>query len=305
MRTRLLLALISITFSANGQEWSPLGAEWYYDKTYAFSGDIDYHRVYCDSSINVLGIDCKRINIDYCACNNHFCEKLYTFERNDTIYFYNQDIDTFQILYNFNASQGDSWQILTQYEGYISDTVVVQVDSIGSIEINDKLLKQLFVTYNYLHFKSQNSTKQYQENSIIIESLGDLEFIINILDRIIVMCDVDFIHSLRCYEDTVLGFYSTGLRDSCTYEYNWTLTEDEQSNNNFRVYPNPTTGKISISNIVGDNVYYELYNLNGLLLRKGNEAEIDISNCKDGIYFLKIVVHNRSTMVIKIIKHLP
>ena len=93
MRTKFIVILIFISSLTFGQKWSPIGAEWYYDITYAFSGDIDFHKVYCDSIVKFKGKDCNKINIDFGACNTHFSNKLYTYDLNDTVYFYNSDIE--------------------------------------------------------------------------------------------------------------------------------------------------------------------------------------------------------------------
>jgi len=304
MKAVHLISLIFLTYISYAQEWSPLGAEWYYDVTHNFSGNIDYLKVYCDSSVNIKGIDCKRINIDYCACNNHFCQKLYTYDRNDTVFFYNPDIDTFQILYNFTALQGDSWIIITKDYDESYDTIVVQVDSVKSTVINGKILKKLYVTYNYLNFHDP-LPDTLKEGSKIIETLGDLEFLINIFDRFYAMCDGAYIHLLRCYEDTILGFYSTGLRDSCTYEYVWTSIDNKQFSEPLKIYPNPTTGIITITSNKVDNIHYEIYDARGLLFEKGIETEIDLSDFKPGIYHLRITLDNKYYRTIKIIKHLP
>jgi hypothetical protein len=306
MRTKFLLFLIFLCSNIFGQEWSPVGTKWYYDITYAWGRDIDYHEVYCDSSVNIKGIDCKRINIDYYACNNHFSEKLYTYESFDTIYFYNQDIDNFEILYNFNAIAGDSWQIRTKDHEDKIDTVEIKVDSTGMININDKQLKKLYVTYkyNYKH-SSSDWIETYQDRSTIIESLGDINFLININDKYRGVCDIDFIHSLRCYEDTVLGYYSTGYRDSCTYTYKWTSINNKSVSNILKVYPNPFNNVLTISNDFDENIYYEIYSFNGLLIKSGTENEIDLSYVKYGVYILRAKINNENIKSIKIIKHLP
>jgi len=217
MKIKLLTIFLSISGLTFGQKWSPIGAAWYYDITYALSKDINYHKVYCDAIVNIKGVDCKRINIDYGACNNHFAQKLYTFDKNDTIYFYNADIDSFQLLYNFSAIKGDVWEInIKNYDKSI-DTVFVQVDSVGTVEINGYILKKLYVTYNYLSFYETGIT--YQINSEIIQLFGDIRFLINIIDIQFGSCDMDFLHSLRCYEDNEFGFYNAEIRDSCDYRY--------------------------------------------------------------------------------------
>jgi hypothetical protein len=190
MKTKFITILIFISGLTFGQEWSPVGAEWYYDITYAFSGNIDYLKVYCDSIIKFKGVNCKKINIKQSACNIHFSGDLYTFDTNDTIYFYNSDIDSFEILYNFNVLKNDYWKIHIKNSISKLDTVIVKVDSVGETKINNRILKRLFVTYNYINLYKIGDT--IKENSEIIQTLGDIKFLINIRDRQTGACDINF-----------------------------------------------------------------------------------------------------------------
>jgi hypothetical protein len=304
MKTTFLLFTSLLTITLVGQDWAPIGAEWYYDVTYAFSGDINFHRIYCDSTFNINGKDCNRINLDYCACNNHFCDKLYTYEVNDTVFFYNPDIDTFDILYDFNAMPGGSWKIRSKYYNEEIDTILVYVDSVGSMEINDKSLKKLFVTYVYPDKQGIGSDKNH-ENSIIVESLGDLNYIININNSWLGACDINFIHSLRCYEDPELGFYTSGLRESCNYVYYWTSLESMNSFDYINIYPNPVINYLGIENHSGKKLSYEIFDIKGSKLLTGSDTKINLSDLQSGIYFLRLTLNNESIKTIKIMKCLP
>jgi hypothetical protein len=304
MRPFLIFLIVFISITLSGQEWAPVGAEWYYDKTEAFSGDITFQRIYCDSIVNFNGIDCKKINLDYCACNNYFCDKLYTYELNDTIFFYNQDLDTFEILYDFNALQGYSWEIHTKFYESEIDTITVHVDSLDLVEINSVLLKRFYVTYSYGDNKMLNSDS-HKENSIIIECLGDLNYIINITNPLIVACDINFIHSLRCYEDPQLGLYSTGLRDSCNYVYYDSSIDLKQDFDDIKIYPNPVIDHLKLDNTNGIKLSYEIINTTGITLLTGSGTDINLSAIQDGIYYLRLFTTQNNFKTILIIKHLP
>lgn len=146
MKKILIFLFFFLPGSGISQEWSPLGAEWYYDVSYAFSGDIDYHRVFCDSIVDISGKACKRINIDFWSCNALYHEKIYMYEHNEAVMIFEPVLDTFQILYDFSAVQGDHWELLTVDEYNDVDTVVIRVDSVETVLINEMPLKRLFVT---------------------------------------------------------------------------------------------------------------------------------------------------------------
>ena len=214
-----------------------------------------------------------------------------------------QILNSFEILYNFNATKGDFWEIHTKYSNTNLDTVLVNVDSIGVAKINGKILKKLYVTYNYLNLYRIGDTTKY--SSVIIQVLGDIDFLINIIDKRFGACDIDFINSLRCYEDSEFGFYNTGLRDSCDYTYVWVSIQQNQTSNDFMVYPNPFENRLMIQIHDNEHLNYELFNLSGVTLKKGHETNLDLSAFQNGIYFLKIIVNNRQVKTVKIIKHLP
>jgi len=57
----------------------------------------------------------------------------------------------------------------------------------------------------------------------------------------------------------------------------------EEITDNFRIYPNPTTGIVFLSEIIE----YKIYNLLGDAVLIGNDNTIDISSLKKGIYFIE------------------
>lgn len=71
----------------------------------------------------------------------------------------------------------------------------------------------------------------------------------------------------------------------------WTPLTD-MAEDEFFVYPNPTNGIIKIKGNAREIYNYELYNIQGSVLRKGiiqKEGQlIDISNFTTGVYFIKI-----------------
>jgi hypothetical protein len=303
MKLKLIVIFSIFSGFVFSQEWAPVGAEWYYDISYTYPG-YDYHRIYCDTIMEIKGIDCKRINIDYCACNNHFCDKLYTYDSNDTVFFYNSDIDTFQILYDFSATPGDSWIINPKYHPEKTDSVIVYVDSVGYEYLNGYNLKRLYVTYTYIDFWGEDEMGDLIEKSFITEVLGDNNLIINITDPSIGLCDMQFIHSLRCYEDSNFGFYSTNLRDSCTYS-SFRTTLEMITDHQIKIYPNPAASYLIIDIDMNIDFKFEMYNSVGQLVKADSRQRVDLDNFPSGLYLIRIFDGERLLMTKEIIKHLP
>jgi hypothetical protein len=76
----------------------------------------------------------------------------------------------------------------------------------------------------------------------------------------------------------------------------------------YKVYPNPTRGLITltIKPYDNENLRYRLYDLNGILLQdkkiESEETEISMQNLSSAIYFLKVIKDNTETKIFKIVK---
>ncbi|MFA6402987.1 MAG: DUF2271 domain-containing protein [Salinivirgaceae bacterium] len=74
----------------------------------------------------------------------------------------------------------------------------------------------------------------------------------------------------------------------------------ENAESGFIVYPNPTTGLLTIQ---GNSLkYVELYSMNGVLVHSGKEATLDISNQLAGIYMLLLYSSEGEPIIQKIVK---
>jgi len=84
------------------------------------------------------------------------------------------------------------------------------------------------------------------------------------------------------------------VADNC---YSNTLSTTISNENYFKISPNPFQSEIKIINPDYNNdVYYEIYDLNGRLLKSGislANKSIKIHNIMNGIYFIKIKFNNR------------
>jgi hypothetical protein len=75
------------------------------------------------------------------------------------------------------------------------------------------------------------------------------------------------------------------------------------------VYPNPATDfvKLKIKNYEVENLKYQLYDINGSLLKdnkvEGNETSISMQNLLPSVYFLKVTDNNKAIKTFKIIKN--
>ncbi|MDF1697899.1 MAG: T9SS type A sorting domain-containing protein [Saprospiraceae bacterium] len=69
-----------------------------------------------------------------------------------------------------------------------------------------------------------------------------------------------------------------------------TTSTSENTLESVQIYPNPTSGPISISNLEDQNISVDLYDLMGRKLATfGNSTSIDLSNFSNGMYLINIV----------------
>lgn len=282
------------------KEFAPIGAEWYYNERFAFSGDIDYIKFKSEKDTIINGKTCKKIT------KRH---KIYCFDRpdteflytsNDTVFFFDTTFNEFQNLYVFNSAQNDSWSIKIKDEAQEIDTITISVDSISTKQINGQNLKVLFVTYDK---NDENFPESY--SSTIIEKIGDINYMFNWYPWSQIICDANWTDGLRCYLDSEIGLYSTGIVDSCDYIYKWTGVNIEKQNGKIHVFPNPVNDYLLIETDMRTDLIAELHSLDGKILisKVFNEnTKLDLNRINRGMYILTIRNGNEIIESKKIIK---
>jgi len=299
-QTLFLIILVGISLQNFAQVFAPIGAEWHYDERYHISGDIDYIRFQSEKDTIIFGETCRKIIKRHQVWCNMRPSTEHLFNRNDTVFFYDTTFNSFQILYDFNAQANDYWIILVKDENNNIDSLIITVDSVSQLQINNSNLKVLHVTY-------YKNTQFMQETyySKIIEKIGDINNMFNWQPHSVIVCDDNYSNGLRCYQDSEIGFYSTGIADSCNYTFVWTSIEQQEKGNLFSVQPNPTNGSIIVELANMSNMKIVINdNLGRVILQKvfSNKTNIDLSEFQNGIYFLSLFKNNQRIGTQKIIK---
>lgn len=287
------------------QTFAPIGAEWHYTEGFAFSGDIDYLTIKSIKDTTINGKQSRKLYCDWLCWNPSGIQ--YIHYSNDSLYHYNSVLDKFQLIAAFNAQKDDSWNIAIKDWDESIDTVTVLVDSINTIPVNQKQLRQLFVTYYLKDYDSKGvQVRNDSYTSRIIEKIGDVYYLFNFPVNASLMCDANYSQGLRCYEDSELGFYSTGIADSCTYKYTWTGIENKSVVDILEVFPNPTHGWLEINTSRGIAITAKIEDLSGksLMFKKMNSSNLlDISGLPNGIYILTIYDKDKNIGSTKILKN--
>ena len=304
MKTRIISGLfLLMTCGLWAQDFAPIGAEWHYTEGFFMSGDKNFLKITSEKDTLYQGKACRKLLKTRIIWCNMRTETEFVYSENNAVFFWQSDLTGFQKLIDFNAEAGDSWAIQMNDMVIATDidSVLIEVDSTSYIDINNQLLKVLYVTYRGYY----DDEIEVQYSSQIVEKIGDMYYLFNFFPELGLACDGNYSEGLRCYEDEELGLYSTGIADSCTYIYHWTDIEEESKETIFIVYPNPTTDVVEINTNSQQNLVLEISDLTGRLISKydfRSNMELDLSGLPDGIYLVKAIDGHRMEIK-KIIKN--
>ncbi len=218
------LLLSSVSFAQI--EWAPEGAKWYYT---FFNGFIPPYfttetiEVWGDTVI--AGQVCKKINSTRIE---NFTDLEFMYESDKKVYFFEDEINEFILLYDFSKQPGEYWSVVG------SDTLRVHVDSI----INYMGIKAF-----YVHFTDTENT-QVASNGIIYEGIG---FHLNMFywDWLWNPPTVDLVYyGLRCYESPSTGLLKF-IDEPCD-SIPVVTGEIEKSPYLFTLQPNPTSADCTV-----------------------------------------------------------
>ena len=86
--------------------FAPLGAEWYFNVASPYGNPVTYHHSYVIGQEEVQGRLCSNIAFPYYGA---YGGNELVYEEEGMVYWYNGATDSFTVLYDFNADEGDSW----------------------------------------------------------------------------------------------------------------------------------------------------------------------------------------------------
>lgn len=285
MKKTITLSLILSCFSAFGQNWCDLGANWKYSYMSGFGteGYVDISYV-GDTLINTqlsqkLSKNLFAYDIPSSQPVNWFLGTECTYEDNGVVFIrYNDAWDT---LYNFNAGVGETWRMAKQpFTNACDSNSTLTVLATGTTLINAIALNYQVVEFNYGGFMPSGIT------DTIIEKIGFTGSYLFPYDYCNSALDGHEGGPFRCYTDNFFATYQPHYIGACDY-----VSLDEISAKmNIEIYPNPSS---EIIRLKGDlplkKALFEITNLAGQQQLSGMiEAGIDVSNLPQGLYILSV-----------------
>lgn len=283
------------------QEWATVGTTWTYTYEHIFSPEVSYNTIESIGDTILNGQSCRILKPWKPACDlpNYGYDDnfghIYMYDQNDTVIFYNSEIDDFVVFYDFTAEAGDSWTTMLPESSFQFefDSFEVFVDSTSVFELAGQNLKALHVRYVV-------DTGEDEFASTIVEYLGDLESMFSGYLFPASLCDAEYNRGLRCFENDEFGLVNF-VDFPC--DSTWLISSTAETPKKgviVNIYPNPSDDNLHIQlpNNAGQRVF-EIYDVQQKLRFKKEintnnlEIEIRTTNYQSGLYFWILKEENK------------
>lgn len=285
------------------EQWNDIdflikNTEWYYEKKSYISMNqntepvISYLKLKSTGDTIVNNKYCKTIKM---LSGNAGCfqyeNTVYMYQSNDTAYFYNKTLNKFSILNVYGAQKNDTWNI--EYE---RGNIKVVVDSVSSVSIYGKQLKELFVRYQDYTYDANNP---FEYKSKITEGIGDNIYMFKSNIFNLALCDESAMYTgLRCYVHPSYGTYHIG-----TLACDFATGTNSPSAQSIKVY-NSSDNTISIQ--AANACRLQLMDYSGRVLSIATITSDDYSynstSISKGLYIYRITRNGVLVQTGKIIK---
>ena len=264
-----------------------VGAEWYYEIVDS-DGTVCYQHLQCtgDTTINeerpkVL----VRSNTQYDRGEHTEVTHEYVYERDGKVYWWNKELETFTVLYDFSAEVGDEWEIQVG-----SESIATKVYAIENYMIDG-------IPYKKMTIGDDNNLF----SGTLISTIGHLTSFFP--EKLMTRGKGYHVEGLRCYWldgdlmlklgdrdcDEVYLQYHNGIDDP---------NEDGPSTGSetLVVYPNPANGILFVetrrATSLPEETEYRITNPMGQTLLQGNittkTQQINIETLRTGMYFISV-----------------
>ncbi len=275
----LLLMLLINSIGCFSQEFAPVGATWHYSSG-GFTSNI-YYPVKLQSLKDtvIMGIPCRKTTA---AESFGFNNANYVYSSSNKVYLFDSHQQQFVKIYDFNLNTGDTLRYKLSFLNTIDTTSAYVIDSIGSTVINGKTLKVQF-THCIMQF---NPYPLYFMCGKMIEGVGSDFFLFP------QNTNQDPLNSqLRCYSDTSIGYYNTGIVSNCDSIVN--SVKEEYNTNDVQVFPNPANNSITFNTDSYQDFNLTIFNAIGqAVLQKQLTTSIttlNIQGFQQGMYYYQLI----------------
>ena len=258
----------------------PWQSEWYYEIVWDDGSTTYQHLEY--ASDTTIGTSRPKVIV---RSNTHYDRDTinevtheYILEENGIVYWWNNTLQEFTTLYDYNAETGDEWEIKVGTE-----SITVHVDNVDVFEYQGETFKML-----------QISDANDIFNGDIVVGFGHMTSFFP--EKLMNQGKGFRVDGLRCYwvEDALL--YHDGNEDCDAIHSELQDIEEHPSKTDFVVYPNPTNNILFVETVhapsLPEETQYHITNLMGQTLLQGHitdeTQQIDIADLPSGMYFISV-----------------
>jgi hypothetical protein len=202
------------------------------------------------------------------------------------VYWWNETLQDFTLLYDLGAQAGDEWEIKVGLE-----SIIMHVDTVEQYEYEG-------TTYRMLHVSDANNLFSGE----IMSGIGHLTSFFP--ERLMTRGKNFRVEGIRCYwrEGNLVFKYGDKDCDEVYAELHNGLGEPIE--NQFNIYPNPADGALVVETVCTPSLPAETYritNLMGQTVLTGSlnaeTQQIDVSDLPQGMYFISVGEGTRKFVV--------
>lgn len=261
------------------------GNEWYYE-ILNDDGSITYQYLQHsgDTTINDEPVQIiVKINTLYDKGEHIEKSYEYIFERDGKIYWWNKTLNEFTMLYDFTAQVGDEWEIKVGTE-----SLLMHVDAVEQYEYEGRMFKLL-----------QVSDANQIFSGTIVRGIGHLSSFFP--EKLMNQGKGYRVEGIRCFwkEELLIFKYGEKDCDEVFEEYHDYGIEEPLLTEGFKVYPNPTTGLITVASAQPSE--YRITNTMAQTLKigriEGENQQINVSQLPNGLYFITIAGETKKLII--------
>ena len=266
----LTLGFFLIAINVNAQKWALPSSTWV---IYILEFSSSFETVKIEKDTIIQGVSCKKLN----AFN-----PIYTYEENDTVYFFYDDL--FRPTYYFNAEVGDTIS-LYDFSDCLNGTTLSNdstlfavVDFIDSVDVGNKFLKR----YNCSIF-IQDTSLFFQGASFYYTELIGSNYIYPNIECVLDQASLN----ICSYGDSSIQDFYAFQEDFCV---DVSIYELENQNSQISIYPNPIANFLNVQlDFNTESKILSIRNTMGQIVQKftitQGENSLDISHLPSGVYF--------------------
>ncbi len=269
MNKFLLIAFLGFSLNSRAQFFGEGNPVWHYESAPGW-GTLTYHfKLWNQKDTIFQGKNCFRLGFEGRGGNFMPYKQMLCVD-SSKVMFWSEKSNSFQKLYDFDAKQGDTWELdLDNFFGEKEDIRTLTVDSVYYENINGTRIKvQLVYDSDSAVFGHRNTYKVY-------EHIGSEIFLFP-WDHAHV--DGDYVDHIRCFENDSIGFHQFDKSEAC--DYTEVGLEEEIVGRSIVVYPNPATTHFTIDglSLSSKDRTVKIYNSVGQLIQEENIAPYNSLN---------------------------